>query len=102
MVGRGTPDDPRRPLYAPVPNPRAAPSRQGIIAFSYQLSDDGKFALVELVAANRAAFAAILADRRPDVKVFEKGKARREDIEREFRKYKRDFQLDRFRGVSVP
>ncbi len=102
MVGRGTPDDPRRPLFAPLPRPGAAPSRDGIIAFSFQTSEDGKLALVELVAPNRAAFAAILADRRLDVKVFEKGKARRDDIEREFRKHKRDFQLDRFPGVSVP
>ena len=52
MVGSGTPDDPRRPMYAPVPG--GAPSREGIIAFTYQVSDDGKFALVEFVAHDHA------------------------------------------------
>ncbi len=101
MVGAGTPSDPRRPMYAPVPG--AEPAREGIVAFSYQLSDDGKYALVEFVARDHAGLAPILADRnlRHDVKVFEKAKTKREDIEKEFRKHKKDFDLSRF-GVSVP
>lgn len=102
MVGAGTMADPRRPQYAPLPPARgAAPSRTGIIAFTFQPSDDGQNALVEFVARDRAAFQAILADTRPNVKIFEKGKARRSDIEAEFRKHKKNLDLDKF-GVSLP
>ena len=61
MVGAGTPADPRRPKYAPWP-PAPATSRTAIIGFSHQVSDDGKLALVEFVAQDRQAFAAIFAD----------------------------------------
>jgi hypothetical protein len=102
MVGAGTYADPRRPLYAPLPPARGvAPSRSGIIAFCYQISDDGRSALVEFVARDRSGFKQILEDRRSDVKIFEKGKAKRAEIEAEFRKYKKNFDFDRF-GVSVP
>ena len=91
LVGAGTMADPKRPLYAPAPGVRGAAQRQGICGFSSILSDDGKFALVELVAVDRAALNVILKDTRTDVKKFEKGKDREEDIVREFRKYKKDF-----------
>jgi hypothetical protein len=100
MVGAGTYDDPRRPMFAPVrPDPN---ERSGILGFSYQVSDDGNFALVEFVARDRAALSEILSAKRSDVKAFEKGKARRPDIEAEFRKYRKDFDLDKFRGVGLP
>ena len=102
FVGAGTTDDPRRPAYAPVtPPPGTLPSRDGIVAFSFQESDDGKLALVEFVAYNREAFKDLLADTRPDVKVFIKGKHKRDDIEKEFKKHKKDVNLDSF-GVIVP
>ena len=100
MVGAGTPSDPRRPLYAPLPG-AGAPSREGIIAFSYVASDDGRLALVEFVARDRAAFEPILTENRADVKAFLKGKATRSEIEKEFRLHKKDFDLERF-GASVP
>lgn len=101
MIGTGTPTDPRRPMYAPLP--AAAPSRDGIIAFSYQISDDGKSALVEFVARDHAGLKAILDDKdlRQDVKIFEKGKDNPADIEKEFRKQKKDFDPRQF-GVRVP
>lgn len=97
IVGSGTMEDPRRPMYAPLP-PKAgeARSRADIHSFTWLESDDGRFALVEFVALDRIAFAAIYAEGRSDVKVFEKGKARRQDIEGEFRKHRKDFDLDRF------
>jgi hypothetical protein len=104
MVGRGTADDPRRPMFAPVRGRRGeAPSRDGIIAYTFQESDDGRYALVEFVALDRAAFAPILEekDRRVDMKVFVKGEASRADIETEFRSQKGSFDLERFR-VNVP
>lgn len=99
IIGKGTPADPFRPEYAPLPS--AAPAAAGIIAYTWQPTDDKKRALVEFVARDRAAFKAILEDRRPGVKVFEKGKAKRADILGEFRKLKKDIDLDAF-GVNVP
>ncbi len=99
ITGKGTPADPRRPEYAPLPS--AAPSPTGIVAYTWQPTDDKKNALVEFVARDRAAFKAILEDRRPAVKVFEKGKAKKADILGEFRKWKKDIDLDTF-GVNVP
>jgi len=99
MVGLGTAADPKRPKYAPAArsSPTAAPSP--IIAYSFQVSDDGRFALAEFVARDRAAFAAILADQQ--VKAFSKGKDKKDDIEKELKKYKKDFDLEKF-GLVVP
>ncbi len=100
MIGRGTEGDPRRPMFAPRGE---APSRAGIMAYTYQESDDGRYALVEFVALDRAAFVPILEekDRRVDLKVFVKGKDKKADIETEFRKLKCDFDIERSR-VNVP
>ncbi len=106
MVGSGTPDDPVRPDYAPLPPPgtvssatstmtsAVTPAPEGIIAFSYQLSDDGKFALVEFVARSRDVFKTLLADTRPGVKAFIKGQATRADIQAAFQALKAGFTLD--------
>jgi len=94
MVGAGTKADPRRPLFIPA-DPRQL-SSAGVISFTAELSDDGRFALVEIVARNRTAFAAMLADRRPDIRVFEKGKVTAADLEREFRRHKPSFSADKF------
>src|SRR5437762_13320772 len=92
LVGTGRPGDPKRPDFLPAPTAKVDPN--GILGFTMQLSDDRKHALVEFVARNRAAFAPLLADRRPDVKVFERGKAGRAVIEAELRKWKTGFNLD--------
>jgi hypothetical protein len=67
--------------------------------YSQQLSDDGKLALVEFVARDRAAFQAIFNDK--TIKFFEKGKSKKQDIETELKKYKKDFDLNKF-GTVVP
>jgi hypothetical protein len=101
MVGKGTPDDPRRPQYAPWPPPSAtdAQSRSTILAFSQQISDDGNSAIVELVAQDRSAFQAVLNDKQ--VKVFVKGTDKKDDIEKELKKFKKDFDFNQF-GVVMP
>jgi hypothetical protein len=101
MVGSGTAADPRRPQYAPWPPTGAGRSRTGILAFHHQVSDDGHTALVEFVARDRSAFKAILAETNPMVKVFVKGKDKREDIEAVFQKHKKNFSLERFSQVGV-
>jgi hypothetical protein len=92
LTGSGTLDDPMRPEYAPAPG--SAPSRAGIIAWAFEVSDDGTMAIVHFVAANRKAFQSIFADTRPEIRVFEIGVATRAQIEAEMGMYKAGFNLD--------
>jgi hypothetical protein len=98
LIGTGTVGDPIRPEYVPAPG--APPSRAGVIAWSFQRTDDGKMAIVHFVAADRKALQIIHADKRPEVRVFEVGKATRAEIETEMRKYKADFNLDTLQVVA--
>ena len=88
IIGAGTYEDPHRPLFAPQP----ATTVNGLISWSWGPSDDGKFAIVEFVAKEKSALKTIAADARV-VKSFEKGKAKLEEVERELRKYRRDYTL---------
>ena len=99
LVGSGTATDPKRPMYAPETTATPAARQAGIIAYSQQVSDDGKFALVEFVARDRSAFAAILADK--SIKAFIRGEAKRSDIEAELKKYKSSFDFEKF-GLVMP
>jgi hypothetical protein len=105
LVGTGTLDDPIRPSLIPaarsgsrtlqaVSNAPATP----ILGYTFVLSDDGKFALTEIVMRDRSAFPAILAT--PGVTAFIKGLNTREQIETEFKKYKANFDSTKF-GVWV-
>ncbi len=98
LTGSGKKGDEIRPEY--VPGAADAKSRAGIIAWSMQFTDDGKMAIIHLVAANRSAFAPILADKRPEIRVFEIGVDSQQKIEGELQKYKKDFSLDSFRVVA--
>ena len=113
-VGQGTAADPKRPQYAPLPaavtgsQQGAAPATAGtavgavppaIIGYMHVPSDDGRYALVEYVARDVAAFQAILSDK--SLTVFVKGKDSKSAIEAGLKKYKKDFSLDTF-GVVVP
>src|SRR5262249_17522756 len=92
MIGSGTEDDPRRPDFVSPPQRGSKffkPDPNGILGFNFVMSDDKQHAIVEFVARNRSAFNQLLADKRPDVKVFEKGKAKRSDIEAELKKVKK-------------
>ena len=64
------------------------------------MTDDKNMAILHMVAADRAAFEAILNDKRPEIRVFEVGKQDRDTIEREMKKYKKDFTLDSLRVVA--
>lgn len=98
MVGSGTAADPKRPEYAPWP-PISNPSRSTIVAYSMKLSDDGRLALVEFVAWQRSAFQAIFNDK--TVTVFEKSKDSKSTIETALKKYRKDFDLEKF-GTVMP
>jgi hypothetical protein len=100
MIGKGTFDDPKRPMYAPTPAElqQGQRTRKGILAYTHVMSDDGALALVEFVAMDRSAFQQILTD--PTVKSFLKGRDRREDLEAEFLLHKKGFNFGLF-GVRM-
>ncbi len=99
LQGKGSPEDPIRPKHAPA-HQGSGPSRSGIIAFSFQPSDDGKYAIAEFVAVDRKALAGILADHQAGVLAFEKGVAKAADIEAAIRPFRKGFSLSNF-GVPV-
>lgn len=90
LTGSGKPSDPRVPEYVPA---AIDPGRTGIIAWSMQLADDGQMAIVEYVAVDRKAFTAILADKRPEIRVFEIGKTPAASIEAAMGEFKKGFTL---------
>jgi hypothetical protein len=53
------------------------------------------------VAARKSAFASILTTNAPNVKSFERGKSNKDDVEKEFKKFKKDFDLDRFLSAGA-
>lgn len=97
-TGAGTKEDPKRPEY--VPGPADARDRSGIVAWSATPADDGNHVIIQVVAVDRNAFAAILADTRPDVKVFEIGKDPRGVIEAFMQQHKNGFTLDSLKAVA--
>ena len=97
LTGSGKHKDPVRPEYVPSTMDSA---RAGIVSWSMQPTDDKNMAILHLVATNRKALAAILDDKRGEVRVFEVGKDRKDSIETEMRRYKKDFSLDKFRVVA--
>jgi hypothetical protein len=88
MTGKGTVDDPIRPMFAPS----RGVDRKG---------DDGKFALVEFVSATRAGLRPILESKAPGVVAFEMGRHPRAEIESAFRGKKRDFDFAKFPSNKV-
>jgi hypothetical protein len=98
LTGSGTLADPMRPEYAPAPG--SAPSRAGIIAWTFQITDDRTMAIVHFVAVDRRAFASIFADTRPEIRVFEIGVATQAQIEAAMGMYKAGFSLDTLRVVA--
>lgn len=71
-------------------------SRPGILAWSMLPTDDKTMAIIQVVAADRAALAPFLNDKRPEIRIFEIGRDSKEKIEAELRKYKSDFDLTSF------
>jgi len=96
FTGAGTAADPKRPLHAPWP---ASKDPNGIVAFSFVPSDDGRFALAEFVARNRAALLPLLNDK--TITSFEKGIASAAHIESVLGQYRKGFTLNYF-GMVTP
>lgn len=96
MKGSGKHDDPVRPEYGTS----SLDAARGVVAWKMLLSDDKKMALLHIVATDRKAFEPILADKRGDVKVFEIGKHKKDDIEKELRKLSKDFDLSQLEVIA--
>jgi hypothetical protein len=71
-----------------------------IIAYSFEESDDGKFAIVEFVAKDRQAFEEIVRSGRSDVRVFQKESLDKATSLPDLRRFKRDFEL-KSKGLAV-
>jgi hypothetical protein len=96
LIGSGTHADPKRPMFTPARHDLNPASRTGIVGFTHIASDDGKFALVEFTARTRAALQPILNDK--SIQTFLKGRDKRQDIEAALKKFKKDFDWNKFVG----
>jgi len=107
MGGAGTWEDPRRPLFAPVPQQMTPGSRTGIIAFNHVESDDGKFALIEIVAASKAEMSPIKAQMQAQLsaasgfQLFDRSSTSATAVQAAFQLLKKNFDITKFR-VVVP
>jgi hypothetical protein len=99
LHGAGTAADPKRPGYAPATLVAPGSGTSGIIGYVHQTSEDGKYSITEYVARDISAFKTILADK--TITTFIKGQDKKSTIETALKKYKKDFDLDKF-GLVMP
>lgn len=92
LTGAGTDKDPRRPALIPGEGQDRLP--EGLVSWSWQAGDDDKVAILEIVARNKETLRKLTQDVRVN-RVFERGKDKREDVERELKLVKRTFSLQR-------
>ena len=102
MTGKGTLDDPKRPMFMPAPAQMKANDRTGIIAYHQVASDDGRFALVEIVTASRTELAPITSQLKAQaavtagLQVFDSGQDRA-TVERAFKAQRKNFDFSLFK-----
>ena len=107
MTGSGTWSDPKRPMFAPVPSAMTPGSRKGIIAFNQVTSDDGKFALLEIVVATKTDLATVIApistaiSQTPSIQLFQRGSSNLAQVQAAFQVFKKNFDINKFK-VVVP
>ena len=89
MVGAGTARDPKRPLFSDL---------AGLTGFTAEISDDGRFALVEFVAKENK-FLTPLAN--SGQRQERKDSPNKDAVLEEFKRYKRNFKPERF-GLAIP
>lgn len=85
------------PLAVDKLNGKKAPN--GIIAWTFQISDDGKSALVELVARDAAVFDEIKKTYPQISQTFGKSTHSKDEIEAAFKGQRKDFDLKKFGAV---
>ena len=89
MVGAGTIKNPKHPLYSDL---------EGLTGFTAEISDDGRFALVEFVA-KESKFLTPLAN--SGQRQERKDSPNKDAVLEEFKRYKRNFKPERF-GLAIP
>jgi len=89
MVGAGTAKDPKKPMFSDLP---------GLLGFTAELSDDGRFAFVEFAAKERSQLDTLVNSGQ---RLARKDSAAKDAIYEEFKQYKRTFNPQRF-GVAIP
>ncbi len=111
LVGAGTLNDPRRPMFTPVaggPPDELAPVKKSkgfaeapqIVGYHSVLTDDGQHAIVEFIARDRAAFQPILKETGP-LAVFDLQKTPPAALLESLRNFKKNFDLRMLRGGSL-
>jgi len=99
LHGSGTAADPKRPGYAPAVLVAPGQPSSGIIGYVHETSDDGNYSITEYVGRDISAFKIILSDK--SITSFVKGQATKASIEAAIRKFRKDFDLDKF-GLVMP
>lgn len=94
-------------MFAPIPHQTTPGTRTGIIAFNQVESDDGKFALIEIVAANRLELSKITAPVTaalasvPGLQMFDRSTTPDATVQGAFQALKKNFDITQFQ-VVVP
>lgn len=104
MVGTGTPSDPRRPMFVPNPEDVSAAMASGqapnFLSIHFVMADDGKNAIVEFVAKDRAALKQILAaGKAGTVPVYDPHAASPSDTAVQLKRFKADFDFNVLRDL---
>lgn len=100
MIGSGTVQDPRRPLFAPIPNDFANPPdpnhRPAIFSYRFEAGDDGRTAIVEYTGFDRLALRKAIKSDDPNFRIVKFDGSTPAEIDQELKKVKKSFDLDRF------
>jgi hypothetical protein len=105
MVGSGTVDDPKRPMFAPARQDvaTAIANRQApmILQSHFVMADDGVSAIVEFVASNRIALKSILAAAATGtIKIYDPAHNTVADVNFALQKIKKGFNLYQFHSPA--
>jgi hypothetical protein len=107
MIGSGTWNDPKRPMFAPVPQQMTPGNRTGIIAFNHVESDNGNFALIEIVMATRSQLVQLIGQVNTQLagvtgfQLFDRSTTSLATVQTAFQALKKNFDITKFR-VVVP
>ncbi|MBI2685177.1 MAG: hypothetical protein HYX27_02595 [Acidobacteria bacterium] len=94
VVGSGSWEDPKRPAFV----------KESGVPFRFQLSDDGKMAIVEVTPRNLAEMAKLesLAKNEPRARIFHPGRDKQSDVIAAFKALKKDFDPATFTRPGPP
>jgi hypothetical protein len=105
MVGSGTIDDPKRPMFAPARQDIATATAAGqaptILQSHFVMADDGVSAIVEFVAPNRKALKTILsAAAAGSIKIYDPAHNSVAEVNSALQKIKKGFNLYQFHSPA--